>query len=286
MKKRKSFPRFTPFEDKFKKPLFKKALKKVIAFEPKLFSNKINTVQTKVFLELLNRLLDDGKSRDALCDILSVLVNDVNADHLEELKRQLENYGLENILGTIKEIEKRLGTIKCLKKIFNDDFKDYSEKDIQKIIEQNYWLFGEEYNLMVGSEEDDFNKLRRIYCEKVLKLKPKQYEDKNYSKRKVDLFVCSVTPEGKRKKHLIVEIKKPALSLTKEHYRQIEDYKDEISKIPEFNTKEIHSWNHILLYRNISKEHANHFRDKIKDKFTGETNWFNRFFQNFCYQMG
>ena len=188
---------------------------------------------------------------------------------------------MENILGTIKEIENRLGTINYLKKIFNDNFKDYSEKDIQKIIEKNYWLFGEEYNLMVGSEKDDFNKLHRIYCEKVLKLKPKQYENKNYSKRKVDLFLCSVTFEGKRKKHLIVEIKKPALSLTKEHYRQIEDYQDEISKIPEFNTKEIHSWNYILLYRNISKEHANHFRARIKDKFTGETIGSTDFFKIF-----
>lgn len=274
------FPKFSTFEEKFKRPLYEKALKDVIALEPRLFSNQTNNSQKKVFLELINKLLDDEKSRNNLYDILIVLVDDDNRKYLDELKHQLENYGLENILGTIKEIENRIKTIKSLKKIFNEDFKKYSELDIQKLIEKNYWLFGEEYNLMIGSEEDDFNKLRKVYCEKFYS-EEKINSNNKFSKRQVDLFICADTEEGRRRKHLIVEIKKPELYLKKENYRQIEDYKDEISKIPEFNSTDRHSWNYILLYRDISKEHLNHFRDKIKDKFTGETVDSTEFFKIF-----
>ena len=281
LKEENVLPSFDSFEKQIKQPIYEKTLKKVIAYEPRLLANTTNVVQKKIFLKLLSELLDDENSRDNLRAILSVLMTDDNADHLEELKRQLEEYGLENILGTIKEIENRLQTIKKLKNMINNDFKDYSEKDIQKMIEKNYWIFGEEYNLMIVSENENFTKLRKIYREKILKLKSEQGEDDKSSEKKVDLFICADTEEGKRRKHLIVEIKKPELYLKRENYWQIETYKDEISKIPEFNSTERHSWNYILLYRDISKDHANHFKDKIRDKFTGKTVDSTEFFKIF-----
>jgi len=269
--KEKILPKFSKFEEQVKKPIFEKAVKEVISFAPSLVSSKTNNSQVKILLELINRLLDDDKSRDILYDILSVLLDNENKEYLEELKRLLDNYGLKNILGTIQLIERRKETIERLMKMIYDENKYYLESDLQKEIEESFWIFGEEYNLMIGAEEDDFNKLRKIYCENVLKLKPQEYENDKLSKRQVDLFICAQTEEGRCNKHLIVEIKKPSLNLTKDHYRQIEDYKDEINKIPEFNTEGRHCWNFILLYKDISKVHLKHFEEKIADKFTGKT---------------
>lgn len=276
------FPEFSnSFENTFKKPVYEQAVKDIIALEPKLFSNTTNASQKKIFLELINKLIDDDQSRESLYSILEILVDNENSKYLVQLKSQLEKYGLENVVGIIRAVEIRLETIKYLKKIFNNDFKNYSESDIQKIIEKNYWIFGEEYNLMIGSEEDTFNKLRSVYCKEVLKQKPNESLKDAFSRKQVDLFICADTEEGNRRKHLIVEIKKPQLKLIKDHYSQIEDYKEEVIKIPEFSSSTRKSWNYILMYRDISSEHKHYFESKIKDNFTGVTSDSNDFYKIF-----
>ena len=73
---------------------------------------------------------------------------------------------MKNILGLIKTIERRIEIIKRLKSMVGDEKEYYSESDLQKEIEEHFWIFGEEYNLMIGAEDDDFTKLRKLYYEK------------------------------------------------------------------------------------------------------------------------
>lgn len=269
-KKEKILPKFSKFEEQVKKPLYEKAVKDVISFAPALVSTKTNTSQVRVLLQLINKLLDDDKSRDTLYDILSVLLDDENEEYLDELRRLLDNYGLKNILGTIQLVERRKNTLKRLKKMVYDDSQYYLESDLQQEIEDAFWIFGEEYNLMIGSEEDDFNKLRDVYCQKVLKIKPEEYDKTKASKKQVDLFICAESG-GRIKKHLVIEIKKPKHYLKTENYRQLEDYRAEIDKMPIFNSKSRHSWDYILMYTDLSNEHKLFFERKIRDAFTGDT---------------
>ena len=81
--KEKILPKFSKFEEQVKKPIFEKAVKEVISFAPSLVSSKTNNSQVKILLELINRLLDDDKSRDILYDILSVLLDNENKECLE-----------------------------------------------------------------------------------------------------------------------------------------------------------------------------------------------------------
>ncbi len=151
-----------------------------------------------------------------------------------------------------------------------DDSQYFAESDLQQEIEDSFWIFGEEYNLMVGSEEDDFNKLQDIYCKKVLNISSEDYNKIKASKKQVDLFICAQTG-GRVKKHLIVEIKKPKHLLKTDNYRQLEDYRAEVDKIPVFNSKTRHHWDYILMYTDLSKEHIKFFDRKIKEQFTGDT---------------
>lgn len=174
-----------------------------------------------------------------------------------------------HIRSILSQIEDRLDTIKKLRLMIYDESYYFSESDLQKEIEQHFWIFGEEYNLMICKEEDDFTKLRNIYYEQVLKLKKDEYEQYPISKKQVDLFICGVATERRRNKNLIVEIKTPNSYLIKNHFIQIDDYKDIILDIPELNSPDRNHWTFILLYRDISKEYTKFFDTEIIDKYSG-----------------
>jgi hypothetical protein len=261
-------PKFNEFENQVKKPIYEEVVREVIEFAPGLVSNT-NDSQRKVLLELINKLLDDEQSRKILYNILEVLLDEDNREQLAELDDKLRKYGLKNILGTIRVIEDRLDTLKKLRSMVYEQKHYFLESDLQKVIEQHFWIFGEEYNLMLCKEEDDFTKLRNYYYERVLKLKKEDYEQYSVSKKQVDLFITGIASEGRKNKNLVVEIKRPDIPLIKKHYTQIDDYKDIILDIPELNTKDRNHWDFILLYRDISKEYKTSFENEIKDKFTG-----------------
>ena len=268
---KKLFPIFNPYEDKIKKPIYINIVREVIEFAPSLVASNTNDNQKKILLQLINRLLDDDSSRESLYNILKVLVDEENKDQLEILDEKLKKYSLKNILGLIRFVEDRISAIENLKVMVSEDKHYYLESDLQKEIEKHFWIFGEEYHLMLAAEEDNFTKLRDLYYEKVLKMRKENYAQDKISKRQVDLFVCGFMDEGRLNRNLIVEIKKPKHFLKTEDYRQIEDYRQEIIKIPEMNSSERNQWNFILMYTTISDEHKSFFENKIKDRMTGET---------------
>jgi len=267
-KEKNILPKFNKFEEKVKAPIYEDVVREIIEFAPSLVSNT-NESQRKLLLELINKLLDDESLRRTLFNILEILIDDDNKEQLKELEEKLKKYGLKNLLGTIRAVENRLESVKRLSKMTSDDKWYYSESDLQKEIEEHFWIFGEEYNLMIGAEEDDFTKLRKLYYEKVKKMQLNEYEQLFVSKKQVDLFICGISPEGRLNRNLIVEIKKPKELLKKGHYLQIDDYKDIILNIPEFNTPETNHWDFILLYTDVSKDYVTFFENEIKNKFTG-----------------
>ncbi len=262
------FPDFDNFEKQVKKPLFEEVVMEVIEFAPSLASSS-NISQKRILLQLINNLLDDEQDRTTLYNILEVLVDEENKDLLKGLEETLTSYGLENLLGMIKLVEDRLNSIIFFKEMIYEDKFYFYESDLQEAIEKHFWIFGEEYHLMLGAEEDNFNKLRSNYYQKVLKIDEEEIKEIEGSKKQVDLFICGIMPEGRKNRNLIVEIKRPIVKLTKDHYRQIEDYKDIINKIPEFNSPDRNHWDYILLYTDISVESKGFFDNKIDDPISG-----------------
>lgn len=150
---------------------------------------------------------------------------------------------LGNIVETIHFIEDRYKVIESLKKILFE-YTDYANErnHIQKIIEQHYWLFGEQYNLVTADQrmqralEQYLNILYGADAPETV-LSPDQEE-----MRRMDIFLC-----GARKtedavgdviqENLVIELKAPKVILSKKVLRQIEDYMDFIRKQPQFNTQ-------------------------------------------------
>lgn len=249
-----NFPKFrSEFEAKAKKPIFVAVTREIIEFAPSLFTRNNNN-QKKIILNLINQLLDDESSRNTLLNIIGVLVDDSNKNELIHLEQMLKNYGLKNIVGTIKLVEDRIRTLETLKEMVYSDNIYFLESDLQKIIEEHFWIFGDEYNFMIASEEDDFTKLRNIYYDKVLKISKDEYEQHKISRKQVDLFISGLVSEGKSIKNLIVEIKRPSKPIGMEEYKQIETYSEIIKNESQFNGFN-YNWDFLLIGKDFSDDY-------------------------------
>jgi len=246
-------------EQKIKKPLFEKATKTIINYSPEIFKKK-NDTQNKLILNFIYNSLDNDQSRQILINILKMLVNEENKSNLAELEKQLSKYKLENILGLIKLVEERFTTLEYLiKVIFDKDFY-YLESDLQRLIEKEFWIFGEEYCL-IGSENDRFKKLLEIYYEKILKFSTEEIKDIKASKKEVDLMISRKDWFGKNLTNTIIEIKKPGITLNTKNLDQIKEYSRIISEINEFNSNG-EEWIFIL----IGNDYDQAVIDEIENK--------------------
>ncbi|MFA5020414.1 MAG: ATP-binding protein [Candidatus Pacearchaeota archaeon] len=232
-------------DKEFKKPIIKETTTAVIKFAPKIIE-RLNKEQTLVFLNLINKLMDDDK--DTLLDILKILLNTENEESLLDLKNILEKYKVGGVISLIHEIEKRLQIIQKIDLMHhNDNNKEYSEDQLQEILNDNFWIFGDNYSSLICSEEDDFTKMRNIYIKEILKEDPNNFKDK-VSQKQVDLFIHGFVEIDKLNKNLIVEIKKPSIKLSKEIYNeQLLEYAEIIRKRPEFNDPTKHEWHFLLV---------------------------------------
>lgn len=118
-----------------------------------------------------------------------------------------------------------------------------NERDhVQKIVEQHYWLFGEQYHLVTADKRmqkalEEY--LYLLYGDKAPNpvLTPDEEE-----LRRMDIFACAArnTEDANGsaiQENLVVELKAPKVVLTKAVLRQIEDYMDYVRKQPLFNSQ-------------------------------------------------
>lgn len=242
MIKRDSFPRFP--DDAYgnfrKRDLFV-VVRELYMLESKLFY-KLKPIQEKSLLAFLNLLLS-SEERENLLDIIQEIV-DLTAVQRADFANILRKTKLASIVETIAFIEGRYKVIEGLKQILFSPLSNYAnERDhIQKIIEQHYWLFGEQYHLVTA---DKTMKTALQQYEYILygasspdaKLLPDEEE-----MRRMDIFACGArkiedATGGESFDNLIVELKAPKVVLTKKVFRQIEDYMDYIRKQPSFNSQ-------------------------------------------------
>lgn len=267
--KRNSFPKFqSGYYGELEKKDFKKVVETIYVTEPKLFS-KLKPIQEKSLLSFIKLLLSSDE-REEILTIIESVVN-LTQEQRKNFVDILNKTALENILDMVKFIENRYIVINGLKNIIYK-CEDYSNErnHIQKIIERNYWLFGENFNLVTADENmqkalDKYTNI--LYGES----SNTNIEDISKFKR-MDIFLT-----GKQRlrdpndnileENLIVELKAPKVKLTKHIVRQIEDYMDIIINEKEFNTQ-LKKWKFIVVCSNLDQDVKNMlktFEDKGKN---------------------
>lgn len=143
--------------------------------------------------------------------------------------------------------------------------KDY----IQKIIEQNYWLFGEEYNLVSADRTMQKSLEEYINILYGAKKETDKLSDDLESEKRMDIFLCgsknvSVSLNNCIQENIVVELKTPKKVLSKEVLRQVEDYMDIIRNNPQFNSQ-TRRWKFIAVCKTVD-EHVKDLYDEFADK--------------------
>jgi len=271
------FPSYANFDKgyaEWRKNNTKKLLKDIYIADPQVF-NSLNGKQTKIIIRLLDAILVSNEN-DSIFEVLEGVL-DLNDDEMGAFAKQLNKTTLKNIISTIETLQHRQNAVNQLKEIMINRYHDILETpDLQKIIEANTWLFGSQYTTL-GAEEDDFNKIA-----KNLRSSIKDIDDISESdidegtklegvKRQVDLFLARKIPfinyqNQKMFKCIIIEIKRPGLSLNKKHLQQLDDYAEIIAKNPTFSSDKL-VYELVLVGRKISKDDI-----QIKSRLDGQKN--------------
>lgn len=241
--------------DLIRKQEFHTLVKELYEVEPGLFV-KLNTEQKKTFLQLLNLILESDE-RETFFNIINEVVQ-LEPQERKDLEKILKTTKLNNIIKAMRLVQDRMVVINKFKQlVFDHKLKANEKDDLQQLIEQHYWVFGEEYNFVCAAEVKFDEALRKyLYILKATE-EYKQVTHKNKLKE-VDLFVSGQELRDGKINNLIVEIKNPTLikTLKSTHLNQLKLYKDTIMGIDEFNAHSNVDWKFYLIGQEYNSEIA------------------------------
>lgn len=257
IEERKTFPEFSddPY-GKMQKQVLEKVTKEIYKLEPKIFY-KLKPVQEKSLLGFLNLLLN-SKERENVLTIVEQIV-ELTPEQRQDFSDMLRKTKLENVIDTIKFIQERYTVLELLRTIVFDMPQYANERDhIQKIVQQHFWLFGEQFNL-ASADERMKNALEKyiniLYGGKDT---DSTLAEDAEQERRMDIFLCNnrevETSFGTTlEENIIVELKAPRVILSKKVLRQIEDYMDFVRKQPSFNS-EYRRWKFIAVCKEVDED--------------------------------
>ena len=216
-------------------------IKQIYIIQPKIFKG-LKPEQEKVLIGFLDLLLDTDE-RDKILEIIGGIVSLTDEERAQFVKT-LRSTSMSNINRVVNMMRNRLEVIESLKILVYDLEKFTNERDhIQKIIEQNYWIFGESYHL--ASADVSFERALSNYLY-ILDGQPKPEKthiESCESNRRPDIFMCrshkvnDAKSSSMLEENIIVELKRPNVEIGIKQYRQIEDYLLLIKNEPKFNSQ-------------------------------------------------
>jgi len=237
----------------YDKESFKDLLKAAYTISPSLFVRKSEEEQKFIcttFAGLLSSQ-DDDIVKTVLEQLQALTPEDKAA-----LRDILKKTSLSNVVKTIKEVESRLAVIDKLKKLVFDSEKHTLESELQRVLDENFWIFGEQFRLF-STTEGSLKKVLYKYAEKIFGIENPEISAN--SRKEVDLFLVKTQSENEKcKRNVVVEIKRPNKTLGKEEYDQIEEYKEIIINESVCNSENMY-WEFYL----IGNEYNEYIKKKI-----------------------
>ena len=219
------------------------------AFEKQDKSNK------QLTFALLREALE--KDPGSLQKVLSQVIN-LSQDKIDELSDLIDDTPLARMIDTFREITDRLATISDLRKIiFNKELqkKVLERKHFHRILENETWIFGDDYAL--GASDSKLTTVLRAHLEALgrkdfievvasgdndeLQKIPDIVLFKQYNRGRAGLF-----------ENLVIELKRPSLTVTPTEIEQVKDYAFRVANDARFS-KERTSWKFILLATKLNE---------------------------------
>lgn len=259
----KIFPEFSnDIYGRIRKKELVNTVKEVYCVHPKVFKGA-SKEQKKIIVHFLDLLL----SSDERENILSIMDNITNLskEERESLANVLTRTSLSCIVETIKMLDERNIVIEKLKKLVFEMTEFTNERNhIQKIMERNYWIFGEEYNLVTADKHFEKALSEYRYILDGYKNKEEYEVDSIDKKKRMDIFMCAKRPldvyenSSIKEENIILELKAPTVTINAEIFQQIESYMELIRKEPQFNSS-LREWKFYAV--------SNEVDDFIKGKY-------------------
>lgn len=205
---------------------FEDLIKTIYTISPSLFTNKNNS-EKKFICATFAGLL--SSQDNTLVKVVLEQLQDLSNEEQQELLDILNRTKLSNVLSTLKEIDHRLEVIDSLKCLISEHEKKTLEvRHIQKILDDNFWIFGEQFRLF-SSTEGALKNVLLNYAKEILKI-----EDPNLINNpsgEVDLFLTKTESMGEtRQNNIIIELKRASIKLGQKEYEQIENYMYKIAE--------------------------------------------------------
>lgn len=202
------------------------------AAQPKIFTG-LSDDNKKITLQLLKLIMDNG-NKPELFKILQGIV-DLDEDEMKELSGVLQYTSLSNITRTIKLLCDRQKVIQALKEvIFNKEFNSYEVPHVQKIIENHYWIFGEQYNLITAAEPD-FDLALKGMIKATVGVDEDVHIDHPDKNKEMDIYMLRQDRHGKVTENVVIELKRPKIKLGEKEVSQVKKYMRVIKSTPRFN---------------------------------------------------
>ena len=242
--------------DSFKKNNLQNFIQELYIIEPKIFAQ--SSKEQKITLVRLLDAVMYSTDKDSLFKILASVI-DLSSDERIRLAKILETTPLKNITNTINFLVDRLKALDFFEMVVYDNNLKANEIDhLQYMLEQNYWLFGEQY-VAVAQAEDNFVSLVKNHFDVLRKNDGDENQEalveieKNPDKLKqVDLCCVRQMPTAENIENIVVEIKHPLKTLTQTHYQQLRKYMEILTSVKEFNADN-YKWTFYLIGTSISK---------------------------------
>lgn len=236
MKSRGSYPKFSDDEyGSLRKADFETVTRELYCVEPRLFHN-LNNTQERSLLGFLNLLLSSDE-RENILVIVEQMVN-LTPEQRKNFAQILQRSKLQYIIDAISIIEHRVAVVQKLKEIVFDSVAFANERDhIQKLIEQHFWLFGEQYHLLTA-DKNLATSLSNF--EKIVSAETSEENSSMSGKearQRIDIFLYTQRiQENNTSEMLIIELKAPHVKLSLDVFNQIVRYANTLRKEPRFNS--------------------------------------------------
>lgn len=213
--------------------------------------------QKKLILQLIKAAIESGPG--ALPSILEKVV-DLPKDKQEELAELLRKTSLTAVINAAKAVTDRLDFLRALQILVFDPSSRrqlLERSQLHRILAQETWVFGEQYNLM--NDDEDLTAVLRSHV-KLLgsgsddgslrdNLAPEApVLDADGRVAIVDLMLsCRVpTATDDERKHLVIELKRPSQNLNEDVINQIKKYAKAVALDDRFKHPKV-EWDFIAI---------------------------------------
>ena len=220
--------------------------------------------QQKLILQLVKAAIENGPG--ALPSILEKVI-DLPRGKQEELAELLRKTSLTAVINAAKAVTDRLEFLRALQiLVFEPKSKRQllERSQLHRIIAQETWIFGEQFNLM--NDDEDLSAVLRSHI-KLLgsdsddgaprdALAPKEpVLDAEGKAAIVDLMLsCRVpTATDNERKHLVIELKRPSQNLNEDVINQIKKYAKAVALDDRFNHPNV-EWDFVAVANGFTND--------------------------------